>query len=81
MPYRGRMGGDFKKPTAPPPTPMARPRTATIDDPLTTQLLAEVARRAQTVDLDPESLAKLMNEEEEETTAENPHPHLRKRSR
>ena len=61
---------------------MSRSRTATVDDPLTTQVLAEVARRAQTMELDPEALKRLVGEpEEEETTAENPHPHLRKRER
>jgi hypothetical protein len=76
MDYRGRMGGDDPKKPAPIPTPMSR--TATLDDPLTTQVLAEVARRAQTMELDPEALKRLF-EDEEETTAENPHPHLRKR--
>ncbi len=82
MAYAGWMGGNDGKPGAPPkvapPTPM-RSRTATLDDPMTTQLLAEVARRAQTVDLDAEALVRLVNTEEDEDTAENPHPHLRKR--
>lgn len=84
MAYAEQMGGNDGKPGAPPktapPTPM-RSRTATLDDPMTTQLLAEVARRAQTVDLDADSLARLVNtaDEEDEDTAENPHPHLRKR--
>jgi len=80
MDYRDRMGED-RKPGVPlpPPTPMSR--TATLDDPLTTQVLAEVARRAQTMELDPEALKRLVHErqDEEEDTAENPHPHLRKR--
>jgi hypothetical protein len=72
------MGGDDEK--KPAPTPMSR--TATLDDPLTTQVLAEVARRAQTMELDPQALRRLVHEEpfeDEDTTAENPHPHLRKR--
>jgi len=58
-----------------------RSRTATLDDPLTTQVLAEVARRAQTVELDPEVLAKLAHPDEVEDadTAAVAHPHLRKR--
>jgi hypothetical protein len=39
--------------TEPDPAIDLRSRTATIHDPLTTSLLAEVARRAQTVDLPP----------------------------
>jgi hypothetical protein len=65
---------------------MSRSRTATVDDPLTTQVLAEVARRAQTVELDPEALRRLVNhpdededEDEDEDTAETAHPHVRKR--
>jgi hypothetical protein len=78
------MAGEKKKPEAAPApptlTPIPRSRTATIDDPLTTQVLAEVARRAQTMDLDPEAIKKLVNHEpEDEDTQENPHPHLRKR--
>ena len=78
------MGADNRKPEAPPapPTPMSRSRTATVDDPLTTQVLAEVARRAQTVELDPEALRRLVNHEdddEDEDTAETAHPHVRKR--
>lgn len=37
-----------------PAPPLARSRTATVDDPLTTMLLAEVARRAATIELSPE---------------------------
>ena len=37
--------------TEPPPR-INRPRTPTLEDPLTTQLLCEVSRRAQTVDFD-----------------------------
>ena len=56
------------KPTAPAP-PMRRPagtqrptdrpllsRTATLDDPLTTSLLAEVARRSRTIEVSPEQI-------------------------
>jgi hypothetical protein len=33
------------------------PRTTTLDDPLTTSLLAEVARRSRTLDVSPEQIA------------------------
>ena len=42
------------------PDPAGTPlisRTATLDDPLTTSLLAEVARRSQTIDVSPEQIA------------------------
>jgi hypothetical protein len=67
------MRGEDKK-VKPPPTPMSR--TATLDDPMTTQLLAEVARAAQTLELDPNAVDVLFDDE---ITAENTHPHLRKR--
>jgi hypothetical protein len=44
------------KSSAPPLTS----RTATLDDPLTTSLLAEVARRPTTVDVAPEQIAEVM---------------------
>ena len=80
--YGEEMGGDDKKVNGPlAPTPMSR--TATLDDPLTTQVLAEVARRAQTMELDPEALRRLVNhpedDDEDEDTAETAHPHVRKR--
>ena len=83
--YGEEMGADNRKPEAPPapPTPMSRSRTATVDDPLTTQVLAEVARRAQTMELDPEALRRLVNhheeDDEDEDTAETAHPHVRER--
>lgn len=36
-------------------------RTATVDDPLTTSLLAEIARRPSTVEVSPEQLAEIMD--------------------
>jgi hypothetical protein len=36
-------------------------RTATLDDPLTTSLLAEVARRSRTVDVSPEQIDEAMD--------------------
>lgn len=54
-------------------TPMSR--SLTLHDPLTTQLLAEVARRLQTMELevDPDTLS---NEADEPDVA---HPHVRRR--
>ena len=50
------------------PTPMSRSQT--LHDPLTTQLLAEVARRVQ---------AGIDEETVDEETGETPHPHTRRR--
>jgi len=52
-------------------TPMSRAQT--VHDPMTTQLLAEVARRPQTVELDAEDAF-------EDDDTETAHPHLRRRS-
>lgn len=41
--------------TTPPPN-LAQSRTVTADDPLTTVLLAEVSRRSETTDFDPEEI-------------------------
>jgi hypothetical protein len=38
-----------------------RSRTATVDDPFTTSLLAEVARRTRTIDVSPEQIAEAMD--------------------
>jgi hypothetical protein len=53
-------------------------RTATIDDPLTTGLLAEVARRSQTTEFDDETIKEAINKID---VAETTHPHTRRRSR
>jgi len=37
------------------------PRTTTLDDPLTTSLLAEVARRSRTIDVSPDQIADAMD--------------------
>jgi hypothetical protein len=37
------------------------PRTATLDDPLTTSLLAEVARRSRTIEVEPEQIAEAVD--------------------
>lgn len=51
-------------------------RAATIDDPLTTGLLAEVTRRAQTTEFDDELLEEVL----EQADGGVIHPHTRRRS-
>ena len=53
-------------------------RAATIDDPMTTGLLAEVARRSQTADFDEELIKEVLTKID---SGETNHPHTRKRSR
>lgn len=55
-------------------------RAATLHDPLTTGLLAEVARRTQTAEFDADVI-ELMLESIDDDTAEPPvaHPHLQRR--
>jgi hypothetical protein len=53
-------------------------RTATIDDPMTTGLLAEVARRSQTAEFDDELIKEAVNKID---AGETTHPHTRRRSR
>ena len=53
-------------------------RTATLDDPMTTGLLAEVARRSQTADFDEELVKEVLNKI---PAAQTTHPHTRRRSR
>ena len=52
---------DHVVPGVPRPDPLAMPRTTTLDDPLTTMLLAEVARRSRTVELSPAQIDEAMN--------------------
>ena len=79
--------GDHGKPkTATPPLTVGR--TKTLDDPLTTGLLAEVARNSATKDFDPAALQKLLDASEAEdeddvaVIVDKPatHPRVRKRS-
>jgi hypothetical protein len=58
--------------------PIAIGRTETIDDPMTTGLLAEVARRSQTVDFDEESIKEVLTKM---NSGETNHPHTLRRSR
>ena len=53
-------------------------RAATLDDPMTTGLLAEVARRSQTADFDEELVKEVLNKID---TRDSAHPHTRRRSR
>src|SRR5690349_19031921 len=52
-------------------------RAATIDDPLTTGLLAEVARRSQTTEFDDELIQDVLTKID---SGETSHPHTRRRS-
>ena len=60
-------------------------RTATVDDPMTMALLAEVARNSRTVEFDPTTLqeAKAASEKadaaSEKADADTPHPHIKRR--
>jgi hypothetical protein len=48
----------------PMPVPASGPqlsRTATLDDPLTTSLLAEITRRSKTVDVSPEQIDQVID--------------------
>lgn len=47
--------------TTPPPN-IAQSRTITADDPMTTVLLAEVSRRSETTDFDPEEIDAVIEE-------------------
>jgi len=59
------------------PPEIALTRAATLDDPMTTGLLAEVARRSQTADFDEELIKEVLNK----IDSNKPHPHVRRRSR
>jgi hypothetical protein len=59
------------------PPEIALARAATLDDPMTTGLLAEVARRSQTADFDEELIKEVLNK----IDSNKPHPHVRRRSR
>ncbi len=69
-----------QSPTPPPADerPPLRARTETIEDPMTTAMLAEVARRAQTVDFDEKLIEDVVNTL---GTGDTPHPHTRRRQR
>ena len=52
-------------------------RTATLDDPMTTGLLAEVARRSQTSEFDDDTIKDVL---EKISSGETNHPHTRRRT-
>jgi hypothetical protein len=56
----------------------ARARSATLEDPMTTAMLAEVARQTQTIDFDDELIEDVVNNL---SNGETPHPHVRRRTR
>jgi hypothetical protein len=53
-------------------------RAATLDDPMTTGLLAEVARRSQTTDFDDDLIKEVLTKID---SGETSHPHTRRRTR
>jgi hypothetical protein len=74
---RGEDPADDSAPVeAPPITPMSR--SVTLHDPMTTQLLAEVARRVQTTEFDVDRDALEANLEDEGSGPVHPHALRRK---
>lgn len=59
------------------PPDLAIGRTATLDDPMTTGLLAEVARRSRTTDFDEDLIKEVLDKID---SGETTHPHTRRRS-
>lgn len=57
---------------------IAMPRAMTVEDPITTQLLAEVARNSHTVDFDEAVIEEAIDKLGD---GERPHPHTRRRPR
>jgi hypothetical protein len=60
------------------PTEVSLGRTRTLDDPMTTGLLAEVARRSQTTDFDEDLIAEVLTKID---SGETNHPHTRRRAK
>jgi hypothetical protein len=76
--------------TAPPATraprrastpPISLPRTTTVEDPLTTQLLAEVTRRSATIDFDDAVIDEAVDKLGETQSADSAHPRTLRRKR
>jgi hypothetical protein len=58
------------------------PRALTVEDPLTTQLLAEVARRSETLDFDDKVIDEVVATlDKPDVVAAAPHPHTLRRKR
>jgi hypothetical protein len=64
------------EPAPAPAPPIAMPRAMTVEDPITTQLLAEIARTSETVELDEDMIDDVVDKLGD---AEKPHPHTRRR--
>ena len=64
-------------PTEPPDVEVALGRTTTLDDPMTTGLLAEVARRSQTSEFDDDVIKEVLSKIDSGDTS---HPHTRRRT-
>jgi hypothetical protein len=60
------------------PTEVSLGRTRTLDDPMTTGLLAEVARRSQTTDFDEDLIKEVLTKID---SGETNHPHTRRRAK
>lgn len=65
------------EPVQQPEAHIAFARAATIDDPMTTGLLAEVTRRAQTTEFDDDLIEEVLDQID---AGETNHPHTRRRS-
>ena len=85
-PSGGPSGGPSVGPSGDHAAPIVVPRAMTVEDPITTQLLAEVARTSHTVDFDDaviddaiENLGTTGPEVPGDDTP--PHPHVRRRPR
>jgi hypothetical protein len=63
---------------ADPAPPVTLARTTTLDDPLTTSLLAEVARRSQTIEVSPEQIDEAIDASEATTTLDDPQRSVRR---
>jgi hypothetical protein len=60
--------------------PVAVGRASTLVDPLTTSLLAEVARRSQTQEFDDDVIEEMLDEVGK-PAADTPHPHTKRRAK
>jgi len=71
-----RKPADHEAPAEP---ELAISRTQTLEDPMTTQLLAEVARRSKTTEFDDQLIAAAVENATVAPLPETPHPHTRRR--
>ena len=54
--------------------PVVVARTTTVDDPLTTRILAEVARRTRTIEVSPDQIDEATEAAPNDTPADDPDP-------